>query len=98
MSFPGQKVCVPPPIAVHSRRGTFLILALHVEEGGGALLVTGLACNHATVLPEVPHSGRVDRQRAILADRRPPLQVLHTNFPLSFIGTESRGGVVPRSP
>lgn len=67
-----------------SRRGrkySFLILALDVEEGGGALLVAGLAGNHATVLPEVAHGGRVDRQRAILADRRPPLEILRTNFP-----------------
>ena len=60
---------------------SFLILALDVEEGGGALLVAGLAGNHATVLPEVAHGGRVDRQRAILADRRPPLEILRTNFP-----------------
>lgn len=66
---------VPPQ---QSHPSTLRILALHVEEGGGALLVPGLPGHHATVLPEIPHGGRVDRQRAVPADRRPPLEILET--------------------
>lgn len=52
------------------------ILALDVEKGRGALLVSSVTGHHASILPEVAHRRRIDGQRPVLADRRPPPEIL----------------------